>query len=179
MKTVLGLLLGVASVAYPVLWYVGRERGWFMYLAVAMAALWALRAWWQPERGQKLVAFTLSLFFLMICLFRLPESMYWYPVLVNILMLLLFGGSLFTAQSLVERLARLQTPDLPPSGVAYTRKITQIWCVFFVCNGLVAAILATLGWHRAWAIYTGLVAYILMGLLMGGEWLYRKRVLKI
>lgn len=179
MNKIMGIVLGACSLAYPFVWYVGRERGWFETLALAMALLWGARAWSQKQRGQRAVSALIALFFLMIWLFRLPESMYWYPVLVNGLMLMLFGGSLWTKQSLVERLARLQTPDLPPSGVAYTRKVTQIWCVFFVLNGAVAAGLAWWGRHEIWAIYTGIVAYVLMGLLMAGELAYRKWVLKV
>lgn len=179
MKILLGILLGVASVAYPLLWYFGREQGWFGWLAVAMLLLWLIRAATQRDRAQKLVSLAVAVFFALVLMFRQPESMYWYPVVVNVLMLFAFGSSLFAKQSLIERLARLQTPDLPPSGVAYTRKVTQIWCVFFVLNGGTAAVLAWLGWHDWWAIYTGIVAYILMGLLLGGEFLYRKLILKV
>ncbi|KAI0244669.1 hypothetical protein L0F63_004954 [Massospora cicadina] len=51
----------------------------------------------------------------------------WYPVVVNSLMLALFGGSMFSAMPLVERLARLREPDLPPRGVVWTRRVTQLW----------------------------------------------------
>lgn len=54
-----------------------------------------------------------------------------YPVVVNICMLCVFAFSLKQPQSIIERLARLQEPELPPSGVAYTRKVTMVWCVFF------------------------------------------------
>ncbi|MFD2271959.1 hypothetical protein ACFS07_14330 [Undibacterium arcticum] len=53
-----------------------------------------------------------------------------YPVLVNVAMLGLFGASLLTPQSLVERLARLREPEFPPAAVAYTRRVTQVWCAF-------------------------------------------------
>ena len=33
--------------------------------------------------------------------------------------------------------------------------------------------------YRWWALYTGIIAYILMGILMGGEFAYRKWVLKL
>jgi uncharacterized membrane protein len=53
-----------------------------------------------------------------------------YPALVNVVMLLVFGTSLRFGPPLVERLARLQEPDLPPFAVAYTRRVTQVWCGF-------------------------------------------------
>ena len=105
--------------------------------------------------------------------------MYWYPVWLSLLMLALFGGRLYSKQSRIDRLARLQTPDLPIEGVRYTRRITQIWCVFFVLNGSMAAALVLMRQYDWWALYTGIVSYVLMGLLLGGEWVYRKAVLKL
>ena len=51
-----------------------------------------------------------------------------------------------------------------------------MWCGFFVLNGALA--LATALWmsDRAWALYNGLIAYGLIGLLFGVEWLVRQRV---
>ena len=40
-----------------------------------------------------------------------------YPVLVNAAMLAAFGASLMSGQSMIERLARLREPDLPPAAV--------------------------------------------------------------
>lgn len=94
-------------------------------------------------------------------------------------MLAVFGGSLFAKQSVIERLARLQNPDLPPEGIRYTRKVTQIWCVFFILNALAAAVLVWAEQYEWWAFYTGIISYVLMGMLLGGEWLYRKMVLRL
>jgi|GEM_PF-4818737 len=45
--------------------------------------------------------------------------------------------------------------------------------------GATAAILAGLQYYDWWAAYTGIVSYVLMGLLFAGEWVYRKTVLKV
>jgi len=42
-----------------------------------------------------------------------------------------------------------------------------------------AAILAGLQYYDWWAAYTGIVSYVLMGILFAGEWIYRKLVLKV
>ncbi len=99
-----------------------------------------------------------------------------YPVLVNVAMFAGFALSLVGGPSVIERLARLTDPQLPPEAVAYTRRVTLVWCAFFLVNGGIA--LATVLWasERTWALYNGLIAYGLMGLLMGGEWLVRRRV---
>ncbi|ASK26922.1 COG4648 family protein [Neisseria chenwenguii] len=179
MKTVGQIFLTVLSLAYPFLWYYGRENGAFFWLATLMCVLWITRAVTQQTSAQRLVSWAVAAFFAAVLFFGRPDSMYWYPVAVSALMLAAFGGSLFAKQTLVERLARLQHPDLPPEGVRYTRKVTQIWCAFFIFNGTTAALLAHTAHYDWWAVYTGIVSYVLMGLLGGGEWLYRKTVLKL
>jgi uncharacterized membrane protein len=58
--------------------------------------------------------------------------------------------------------------------VRYTFRITQIWCAFFLINGTLAAYTALFTSRAAWALYNGLIAYLLMGALFAGEWLYRR-----
>jgi uncharacterized membrane protein len=98
-----------------------------------------------------------------------------YPVLVNAGMLELFAWSLHSPPSLVERLARLQHPDLPPEGVRYTKRVTLVWCLFFIINGGIALITALWGSMAVWTLYNGLIAYLLMGILFAGEYIVRKR----
>lgn len=173
------IFLTVLSIAYPALWYYGREAGWFVWLAAAMCGLWLLRALTAKLPQQRYTALFITLFFAAVLVFRRHDSMYWYPVLVNLMMLAVFGGSLFAGQTVIEKLARLQQPDLPEKAVRYTRRVTQVWCVFFIINGTLAALLVRLGRYDWWAVYTGVIAYVLMGMLFAGEWLYRKLVLKV
>lgn len=100
------------------------------------------------------------------------------PVAANLLLLAHFAGSLRGEVSLVERMARLQEPELPPGGPAYCRRVTQVWCGFFVVNAAVAAALAVWAPLAAWALYTGLLAYLLMGLLFTVEFVVRKRTFR-
>lgn len=102
-----------------------------------------------------------------------------YPVLVNVAFLCAFGYSLVSGPSMIERLARLREPDLPPEAVAYTRRVTQAWCVFFVVNGAVCLGTALFSPEAVWSLYTGVVAYALMGLMFGGEYLLRMRFKKV
>lgn len=98
-----------------------------------------------------------------------------YPVLVNAAMLGLFGYSLIAPPSLIERLARLQEPDLPLQAVHYTRRVTQVWCGFFLVNGAIALATALWASPAIWSLYNGVIAYGLMGILFGGEYLIRQR----
>lgn len=179
LKIIGQIFLTLFSIAYPLLWYYGRGSGMFFWLAAAMCGLWLLRSAVQKNRIQRAVSLLPAAFFAAVMVFRRPDAMYWYPVAVSLLMLAVFGGSLFAKQTVIERLARLQHSDLPPEGVRYTRCITQIWCGFFIFNATAAAWLVWSGKHDWWAVYTGMISYMLMGLLFAGEWIYRKTVLKI
>ena len=100
-----------------------------------------------------------------------------YPAAVNLGMLLLFGGSLVSPPSMVDRFARLSDPALPAAAVGYTRSVTVLWCTFFVANGALALYTALYASREDWALYNGGVAYALMGVLFAGEWLYRRFVI--
>lgn len=99
-----------------------------------------------------------------------------YPVLVNLGMLALFGYSLYAPPSIIERMARLSDPALPDYAIAYTRRVTQVWCGFFVLNGALALITALWASAALWSLYNGVVAYVLMGCLFAGEYLVRMLV---
>ncbi|MFH4410585.1 Clp protease, partial [Acinetobacter baumannii] len=63
-----------------------------------------------------------------------------YPVGMSLGALGIFAFTLLKPPSMIERFARLVEPDLPPSGVHWTRQVTKVWCVFFLCNALIAFI---------------------------------------
>lgn len=98
-----------------------------------------------------------------------------YPVLVSCVMLSVFAYSLRFPPTVIERLALLSQADLHPLVILYTRRVTQIWCAFFVLNGSIAFATALWTSETVWSLYTGVISYILMGTLLGGELLYRPR----
>ena len=96
------------------------------------------------------------------------------PVVGSALGAFVFGKSLATVP-LVERFARAhQPPELMPELVGYCRSVTALWCAFLAANAVLALALALLAPLSAWALYTGLISYVLMGLLFAGEWLVRQ-----
>lgn len=99
-----------------------------------------------------------------------------YPVVLSLGTAAVFGASLRHPPSLVERFARLREPDLPPEGQAYCRTVTIVWTVWLVLNAAIAGALALWGSDAAWALWTGIIAYVVMGALFGGEVLVRRVV---
>lgn len=96
------------------------------------------------------------------------------PSAVSAVLLVAFGATLLRGTPMIERFARLQDPDLTPDEVRWCRLWTGIWTGFFAFNGATAGALAAAGMTRAWAVYSGGVAYGLMGLLFASEWTIRK-----
>ena len=184
MRAVLPLLNGLALVAWPLLvWLAVTHPQWRGVLAL-LALLFALRIWslrraqGAMSRVMLLLALVGSVLCLASLLLRTQHLLLWYPVVVNTLLLLLFGSSLWTPMPLVERLARLREPQLPPRAVRYTRRVTQVWCGFFILNGSVALATCLINDIQLWTLWNGGISYLLMGTLMGGEWLLRQRIRK-
>ncbi len=177
MSRLFGLLLLLAGLLYPFAVYYGMEHLSPQLFAACLGGLWLARAltqWGKP--GNRWMTTVALGFCLLLGLAGEPALLRWYPVLLNGLLLALFGLSLKFGPPLIERLARLSEPQLPEVAVRYTRTVTQVWAGFFLLNGLVVVALnfwAPLSW---WTLYTGLIAYGLMGLLFAGEWLVRQHV---
>lgn len=179
MSRVIGLCLALAGLGYPFAVYYGIEHLSPRVFALLLGALWLARLLLRPAApGSRWQALAALLFCATLALADSALLLRWYPVLMNALLLAVFGLSLRYGPPLIERLARLRSPELPAAAIPYTRRVTQVWCAFFLGNGLVAALLtlwAPLAW---WTLYNGLIAYLLMGLLLGGEWLLRQRKMR-
>lgn len=176
MRKCLTLLLAAFTVLYPVVVYVGMGSlglngllGLLLGAALLRAAVSRERFWWG-------VALAVSVLCALGLLLQDARAVKLYPVLVSTAMLGVFAWSLRHPPTVVERLARLQTPDLPPQAIRYTTRVTQVWCVFFLLNGTVSLITVYWASDRIWALYNGLISYGLMGVLMVGEWVVRSRV---
>lgn len=96
-----------------------------------------------------------------------------YPVMINLGMLGLFGWSLINPPPIIERLARLSEPELPDYAIHYTRMVTIVWLAFFAINATVAGALALFASDEHWALYNGGIAYLIIGLIFIVERLYR------
>lgn len=131
-----------------------REMAWLLKSVALIGGLLALASW-----GLKQTHWLL-----------------YYPVVVSLALLLFFAYSLFNPPPIIERLARLTEPELPPKAIVYTRRVTQIWCVFFLVNGSIALFTCLAGDIKLWTLYNGAISYLLIGILMSVEWLIRQKI---
>jgi len=178
----LTLLSAMVLLAYPLAVYYGLSQWGMGALAGLLVILFVLRiiggnqtrlrelkyiAWLSGAAGILLTALAL--------IFNNSSWFRYYPVIVNMLMFCLFYSSLWQKESMIERFARLQEPDLPDFAVVYTRKVTKVWCLFFMINGSAALITCFMP-LAVWTLYNGLISYLLAGSLFACEWLFRSYV---
>ena len=168
------VLAFIATLCYPFVIWLGLQHFGLAFLALFLLAIAELRLYSHRDR----TSLTISVFVAILSAISLWQNqllpLKLYPVIMNLMMLGLFFNSLYQKETIIEKFARLKEPDLPPNAVSYIRNLTKIWCVFFFFNGAIALFTAFESSEKIWALYNGFIAYLLIGALMGGEWLYRR-----
>lgn len=183
-----GKLRLLARLAYPVVilcaWRWGSPR--FVGLLL-LALLWIQRVAGTSPLAASLrkltpvdwvVAVTLNVASLAIVLTNSERIMRLYPSLVNLGLLVAFGVTLVKGPSMIEKFARLTDPDPSAHVMRYTRRITQLWCIFFVVNGVFSVYTALCWPAKAWSLYNGAIVYGLIGALLVGEIAWRKCIMQ-
>lgn len=174
------LLRGLLVLAYPFLVFAGLSWLGPRWLALLLGGGLLARVasgWRRPSREELhrlLAPGALVLLVVGPCLlWNDGRTLLFVPALVNVALLVAFGRTLRRGPPLVETFARMQHPDLSPAQVGHCRTVTGVWCVFFAANAAFSFWLAVAGDVWLWTLYTGLVAYLLMGLIFGVEFVVR------
>lgn len=167
-------LLVILFLLYPLAVYFGLTHLGVAPVAMLLAVLGLLRMWTTKHTAMWPLAVLALLCGGLSLVFQTEAWLKLYPVAMNAGALGIFAATLFRPPSFIERLARLMEPDLPESGVRWTRRVTEVWCVFFILNGSIALYTALYCSMQVWALYNGLIAYVLMGILLGGEFVLRR-----
>lgn len=170
------IALAVVTLAYPVVVYLSLGRFEPRWLALLLLAVAMMRlGFGRTAATWGVVAVALSLA-VMTWAGNALMPIKLYPVAVNAFMLAMFASTIVRPPSAIERLARLSEADLPQVAVVYTRKVTLVWCAFFLINGCIALYTVLWGTDAQWTLYNGAISYVLMGVIAAVEWLVRKRV---
>ena len=175
MKQVIKGIILLCMILYPFLVGWGLSQGHFFWVSVLLITLGVVRLF---SKGNALL---LPLtWFAILCgtLSVLLKDHAWlkmYPVFMSVGAGIIFASTLFRPPSMIERFARLVEPDLPESGILWTRKVTMVWCGFFVVNAAIALYTVVFAPMKIWMIYNGFISYVLMGILFLGEFVLRKR----
>ncbi|MCP1374659.1 hypothetical protein [Dyella lutea] len=177
MRRLSAILLPVVGVLYPFVVYFGMEKVAPPVFALVLGSIWLIRApsLLREPGGRWMVAAALA-YCVLLAVTGEGQLLRWYPTLISLLLLATFGVSLIYGPPIIERVARLREPELPPEAVPYTRKVTWVWVGFFVFNAAVSAALTLWAPLKWWTLYNGLLVYFIMGVLFVGEWLLRQRL---
>ncbi len=178
----MAVLRTLLIVAYPLLVYAALEHT--SPRAIALGALALLAARTVSTDRTKLAgyarvwaapAFGLALVFLVTAFSNDHRMLLVAPALASLALLVAFGSSLLRGrESIIEAIARVQLGVLSEADSRYCRRVTAIWCVFFLANGLVALGLGLFASTAAWALYTGFLAYLAIAALYAVEFVYRQ-----
>lgn len=116
-----------------------------------------------------------------------------YSVVISAVFLFLFGSTLFFEPNMIFRFATLADKTIKGSNYEepvkkYCKKVTVIWCIFFIINGTISVFTAFADKlipgvdselaNTIWSVYNGGISYVLMGLLFLIEFIVRHFVNK-
>ncbi|RTR07126.1 hypothetical protein [Halomonas nitroreducens] len=166
-------LTAAGLLAWPLLVLVLLPR---LGAAPLLGLIVLLAAWRLPAAHRRWALVPCLAALAMVVLGRAELGVRAWPVAVNAGLLVVFATSLCRPPCVVERLARRQDPDLSAAGVRYTRRVTGLWCGFFLVNGSLALWTALAADLALWTLYNGAIAYALGAALFAAEWCIRQRV---
>lgn len=173
-------LAAVVALAYPFIVWFGLSAvppAVFVLLALACIAVRIVGFNRIRRSGVETAAFLLAAIALVVLLLISPAiAARAYPVAISLGVAAVFAASLRYPPTIIERIARLTEPDLPPAGVAYTRKVTWVWVAFLLANAAIALWTVLFASLDQWMLWNGLLSYIAMGCLFAGEFLVRRMV---
>lgn len=175
------ILLTILTALYPVIAFLGLQYTSPSVVSAILIGLLVLRFTVNRSKAgqENHVKLLFVAVFILLTFSLLTDSQHgirFYPVAVNLIFLALFAYSLIFPPSVIERIARIKHSDLSPLAVGYTRKVTFVWCGFFIVNGSISFYTFMFSDMEIWALYNGVISYILMGVLGTAEWLVRQKV---
>jgi len=176
------LLLAGLGLLYPGLVFVALDRVPAGALVLAALALVAARLGLLARGGPLAAALIppLGLVALATALLGLTSAeraALAYPLLMSLGMASAFAWSLRPGQPcLVEHFAALSTPAPTPAARAYMRKVTVAWALVLSGNAALSGWTVLHGDPALWALYNGLLSYLLLGVTAGIEYLIRRVV---
>lgn len=171
-----GIILTCLFLAYPYLIYQGMEKNLVWISPAIFSAIFLQQSFLAKKVGVKITKalFAIALLFGAYYLQSLTAKLL--PVLFQLILMYFFGRTLLKKNSppLIERFVRLQFPDSPPEIIRYCGRLTLMWTLFFAMNAIVVTILVVLKNDFWWSLYNGVLIYLIMGLLVLGEYIYRR-----
>jgi uncharacterized membrane protein len=161
---------------YPYLVYRGIDNGMSWLSPVIVSGIFIQRALVSKRIDSRILDTLLAISLLLGAYYLQTITAKILPVLVQLTLMVFFGRTLLKDKGppVIERIVRLQFPETPASLSHYCWQLTLVWTAFFAFNALMCATLAVWGSGYWWALYNGIAIYVIMGVLVMGEYVYRR-----
>jgi uncharacterized membrane protein len=174
-----GIIKSMAAVclflAYPYLVYRGMESGMVGLAPAVFAGIYLFQAFTATKLKVRTYKILIAIVLLLGAYYIQSITAKVLPVLIQLMLLYFFGRTLLKGKgpSLIESFVRLEFPEFPPGISEYCRQLTVLWTGFFAFNAITCVLLAIWGSDFWWTLYNGIVIYLMIGLLVTGEYIYR------
>ena len=170
------VLFFVLMSLYPLIVYLGLKHLPISFFGLLLLALVLVR--WGimlPSERRLMLPLLLGLLgYSIVCALSGSQHMLLlYPAVVNFTLCALFAFSLWQEESILLRLVRSRNVEMSDSGPAYIKRLTGLWALFFALNGTVAILSGFIS-LEFWALYNGLVSYLVIAVLIVGEMIFRR-----
>ncbi len=170
-----GVLVTSLFIAYPLLVYLGIRHDMVWVAPAVFSAIYLAQSFKAKKTAQKLYKASIAIALLLGAYYLQTITAKVLPVLIQLMLMYFFGRTLLKGKgpSFIESFVRLEFPEFPPGISEYCRQLTIMWTLFFGFNAIICIVLAIWGNDEWWALYNGLIIYLLVGILMIGEYIYR------
>ena len=172
---VVRVIVVIFFLVYPFVVYFGIKFFPASFFGLLLAVLLALRVGVLTKEERRVLLPVLFVFIgysIATAILNNASMLLYYPAMVNFGLCITFANSLRQEESLLLRIVRGRGATISDYTPAYLYRLTAVWAGFFVLNGLVSIWTSTLS-MAAWTLYNGLLSYGLVGVLIGGELLFR------
>jgi uncharacterized membrane protein len=163
----------LAVIAYPFAIYFGLGRFSPRIMIAGLLVLLGLRMYGAPH-GRGRLPYLVGGVGVVIIAARSPSvGLRAYPILISLTLASVFAYSLLRPPTIIEQIARMRRPHMPPRIVAYLRHVTIVWTGFFLLNAAISAATVVSGSIKLWTLYNGFVSYLIIGAILAGELMLR------
>jgi len=175
LKIIKSILVTCLFLAYPYLVYQGMESGMVWIAPAFFSGIYLLQSFASQNIKIKIYKGCVSIGLLLGAYYLQTVTAKVLPVLIQLRLMYFFGRTLLKGKgpSFIESFVRLEFPEFPPGVSRYCRRLTILWTAFFGFNAIMCVLLVIWGSDVLWALYNGVFIYVMIAVLMVGEYIYR------
>jgi uncharacterized membrane protein len=158
---------------YPYLVFRGIQEGIVWFAPLVIASIFFYQGLREERIAPRVKKLFMALALVVGIIFFQSITAKLLPTLIQLILMYFFYKTLIHGPPLIERFVRLEFSELPAGVIEYCRQLTIVWTGFFGFNALICSSLALWGQASWWAVYSGIIIFLLTGVLMIGEYIFR------